>query len=152
MKIGFTGTQKGLARSQYEALFRVLHGYSWAEEREFHHGNCVGGDESSHYIAGILKFKRVLHRPLSGRKEARCSFHLEPVDVLMPRKDYLERNKNIVNATEVLVACPKEEDGETLRSGTWSTVRYARSLKRKIVIIRPSGKVEIENAGTDLEN
>lgn len=152
MNIGFTGTQESLTSAQYEALFRVLHEYARHEERVFHHGNCIGADASSHYIAGILGFRRVLHRPVSGKKEAPCVRHLLPGDEVLPRKDYLERNQDIVNATSVLIACPKEETGEALRSGTWSTVRYARSLRRKILIIRPGGKVEIENDRTSLES
>jgi predicted Rossmann fold nucleotide-binding protein DprA/Smf involved in DNA uptake len=58
--------------------------------------------------------------------------------------EYLKRNRAIVDGSEILVATPKEEDGEALRSGTWATVRYARKMGRVIYIVRPSGVIEIE--------
>jgi hypothetical protein len=59
-------------------------------------------------------------------------------------KPYLSRNKDIVLETELLIATPGEEE-EQIRSGTWSTVRYARSLKRMINIVLPDGRVIAEN-------
>jgi predicted Rossmann fold nucleotide-binding protein DprA/Smf involved in DNA uptake len=44
----------------------------------------------------------------------------------------------------VLVACPREEHGEETRSGTWSTVRYARRVGRPVIVVRPSGRIERE--------
>ena len=45
---------------------------------------------------------------------------------------YLERNKNIVNAVDFIIAAP---DGpEKVRSGTWSTVRYAKKVGTKGVV------------------
>lgn len=55
-----------------------------------------------------------------------------------------EGDHDIVDATAVLVACPKEEEGEELRSGTWATVRYARRRHRPVYVVRPSGRVEEE--------
>jgi hypothetical protein len=51
-------------------------------------------------------------------------------DVRAP-KPYLDRNKEIVRETALLVAAPAEAV-EQLRSGTWSTVRYARWLGRQV--------------------
>jgi predicted Rossmann fold nucleotide-binding protein DprA/Smf involved in DNA uptake len=48
------------------------------------------------------------------------------------------RNKVIVRETEILIAVPAETM-EQHRSGTWSTVRYARKLERAVCIIRPDG-------------
>ena len=44
----------------------------------------------------------------------------------------------LVDACEVLLATPKGP--EKLRSGTWATVRYARKVGKRIVIIEPDGK------------
>ena len=49
---------------------------------------------------------------------------------------YLERNRSIVDACNVMIATPKEME-HTLRSGTWATVRYAWQKKKNIIIIPP---------------
>ena len=50
-------------------------------------------------------------------------------------KPYLDRNRDIVDACEVLLATP---DGpERLRSGTWSTVRYARKIGKPVEVRLP---------------
>ena len=54
-------------------------------------------------------------------------------------KDYLERNHDIVDETDMLIATPGEEQ-EVQRSGTWATIRYARKQKRTILTIYPSGR------------
>jgi hypothetical protein len=56
----------------------------------------------------------------------------------------LERNKHIVIAAiDGLIATPKTI-AEEVRSGTWTTVRYARTLNRDIHIVLPDGKVRRE--------
>ena len=49
---------------------------------------------------------------------------------------YLERNKEIVASSNLLIACPVG-DKEELRSGTWSTVRFARKICTELVIVYP---------------
>jgi hypothetical protein len=58
-----------------------------------------------------------------------------------PSAPPLERNKHIVHNCGWLIAAPKE-DSETLRSGTWATIRYARKLRRPITIVFPNGEVQ----------
>ena len=59
-------------------------------------------------------------------------------------KDYLVRNKDIVDQSKILIACP-ETAYEKSRSGTWSTINYAKRKKRKILIIFPSGNINTIN-------
>lgn len=63
---------------------------------------------------------------------------------LHPCRPPLERNRTIVDECEVLVACPAGP--EVTRSGTWSTIRYARRIGRPVVIIYPDGSVEYPEA------
>jgi predicted Rossmann fold nucleotide-binding protein DprA/Smf involved in DNA uptake len=56
-----------------------------------------------------------------------------------PQRPYLDRNRDIVAASDVLIACPKGP--EQRRSGTWSTVRYARQARLPILIVWPDGEV-----------
>ena len=58
--------------------------------------------------------------------------------------DYLSRNKKIVEAATYMIAAPESE--ETLRSGTWSTIRYSIKLKKPLYIVMPDGSVRIKNA------
>jgi len=51
--------------------------------------------------------------------------------------------QGIVRETELLIAAPAEFS-EQHRSGTWSTVRYARRLGRPVQIIGPDGRIRTE--------
>lgn len=88
---------------------------------ELHHGCCTGWDAQAHFLAEMLSIKTVLHPPENGKLVEVLSG-----DVILPAKPYLDRNKDIVDAVDYLIAAP---DGpERQRSGTWSTVRYAKKV------------------------
>jgi hypothetical protein len=87
----------------------------------FHHGDCVGADAEAHVIATVLGFETVVHPPKNEKLRAFCKG-----DLILEPRDYLARNHQIIDATDLLFAVP---DGpETKRSGTWSTIRYARKV------------------------
>lgn len=130
-KIGFTGTQVGMTWRQRQTLRRLL---PWG--KDFHHGDCVGSDAQAHDIAHFQGLLITIHPPENLSKRAFKSAH-----TILPPKPYLDRNKDIVDACEVLIATPSGKD-ELLRSGTWSTVRYARKLGKHILIIFPDGKIK----------
>jgi hypothetical protein len=130
MKIGFTGTRRGMAQAQNASFW-----YWLAGEGEFHHGDCTGSDEQAHIMARGSMFRIVVHPPTDDKNRAFCIGD-ETRDPL----PYLDRNRNIVDETEVLVATPAEDE-EQLRSGTWSTIRYARKQGKRVVIIYPDGRV-----------
>jgi hypothetical protein len=46
---------------------------------------------------------------------------------MMNFQNYLQRNKDIVNNCNYLIACPYSNK-EQLSSGVWSTIRYAKKL------------------------
>lgn len=131
MKIGFTGTQGGMTKAQMHLLDRWLRDYRGGE---FHHGDCVGADAEAHDLAYENSLDIWIHPPINGSKRAgkNAPHILEP-------KDYLARNHDIVDATDALIATPKESE-EVLRSGTWSTVRYAKKKMRPVNIIFPDGQ------------
>lgn len=104
-----------------------------------HHGDCIGADAAMHIIArDYLNKVVVIHPPTDDAKRAFCKW-----DILLGAKPYLDRNHDIVDRSEVMIACPGEHN-EVLRSGTWATIRYARKLKKPIIIIKPT-TVELEN-------
>lgn len=61
-----------------------------------------------------------------------------------PEYDYIVRDHHIVDDTHLLLATP-HTGYEITRSGTWTTVRYAREKRRPIYIIKPDGEIQREN-------
>ena len=59
MKIGFTGTQKGMTHHQLIKLLDELCSYS---NIELHHGDCIGADAQAHYQSKIKKERSVRGR------------------------------------------------------------------------------------------
>ncbi len=59
---------------------------------------------------------------------------------ILGKKPYLARNRDIVNAADVLIAGPGGME-EIMRSGTWATVRYARKKQKPVIIVYPNGEV-----------
>jgi hypothetical protein len=111
---------------------------------EFHHGDCVGSDqEASERIDYVvnkalsLGCKIVGHPPDKDdlRAFVRC-------DELRERKPYLDRNRDIVNESDILIATPATL-WEMQRSGTWATVRYARRVDKPVVVLPPLDKEEV---------
>lgn len=149
MIVGFTGSQHGMTNFQREELSKLL---ILNECSEFHHGDCIGSDEQANMIAvvaGITIF--CIHPPDNPNKRAFCfdkdklTHHLAiPIDKYAegihvkwyPTMGYLERNKKIVDSVSIMIAAPKEYRN-TVRSGTWSTIRYAWKTKKKNLIIIP---------------
>lgn len=142
MKVGFTGTQKGMTEAQRDGVVSV-----WKALRpvkELHHGDCIGADAQANDLFDVGGKLIVLHTPSDERKQAHCFAHWADLEKLAPLP-YLERNANIVKRTEVLVAAPFEMFRENEpHSGTWWTVRYARERHRPVVIVRPDGFIRAE--------
>lgn len=101
-----------------------------------HHGDCIGADADFHRLAELNGLKTHGHPPINSSKRAFCKF-----DVIEEPKEYLDRNKDIVDAVDWMIFTPETKE-EVLRSGTWSTVRYARKQKKPYIIVFPDGSVE----------
>jgi|TARA_R100000049_G_C1956778_1_gene114080 hypothetical protein len=153
MKIGFTGAQKGMTSLQKMRFNEILLPFKLNAFRpltEFHHGDCIGADEEAHnqVRACFPKTTIHIHPPKNSKKRAYSSrneiYYYRDRQFSIPNihlpKSYLERNKDIVNKTDLLIACPKSNK-EELRSGTWATVRCAKKQKKQIIIIFPNGKM-----------
>ncbi len=130
--VGFTGTQEGMTPAQVATLYSLLRNYS---PEEFHHGDCIGADAQAHEEARRTKSppRIVCHPPIYKVKRAYCE-----CDEYYEEEEYLQRNRNIVDSCFLLIAAPKEFD-EQRRSGTWSTVRYAKKTGKQFLIILPDG-------------
>lgn len=135
---GFTGSSKPLSQVQVASVREVL-AYLYSEGHGWlHHGDCINGDETANSIAKALGMSTYGHPPSDRFKRAYCN-----CDCLAPELPYLTRNRAIVRATSCLVAAPGQPC-EVARSGTWSTVRYARTKRRTVYLVLPSGAVSRE--------
>lgn len=128
MKIGFTGTRRAvLSFDQKEALAEYLSSH---RVTEFHHGDCVGSDSSAHDLvkAQFFNVTIVVHPPKDEKYRAFCDGHR-----VLPSRDYIARNHDIVDACDVLVAAPAKK--ENPRSGTLATIRYAKSAGKPVILL-----------------
>lgn len=140
--VGFTGTRDGLTfyqRDQLREMLRFMRVAAPAHDIALHHGDCTGADAQVAAFAQDLGYKLISHPPDNPRHRANHFAH-----EVRPEKPYLERNKDIVRETSALVAAPKGID-EQVRSGTWSTVRYATKLGKQIYIVYPDGQTVVRN-------
>jgi predicted Rossmann fold nucleotide-binding protein DprA/Smf involved in DNA uptake len=142
MRVGFTGTREDTTCEQHKALCGWLRDLRErvGSPAEFHHGCCIGADaEAVDAVLTHLPGARVIAHPPTNLGWLSDS----ALDLSHERReaaDYLVRNRDIVDACDVLLACPKGP--EERRSGTWSTVRLARKLGRPVVVFWPDGTVE----------
>lgn len=123
MKLGFTGSREGMSQHQKEQfVLEILR----LNPTEFHHGDCVGADAEAHAIVRefLPNTKIVIHPPASNSARAFCKG-----DEYKDPMAYIPRDRQIVINTEYLIGTPKS-DKEVIRSGTWTTIRYARKLQR----------------------
>jgi hypothetical protein len=134
MKIGFTGTREGLTNPQKRTLASLLSYYASENAERFVHGACVGADGQACKIAKSHAYTTVA-RPsnIPNMQTAEVS------DINLHPRSPLERNRDIVLNSDMLIACPRE-DKEVMRSGTWATIRFAvRKAKKHTVVILPNG-------------
>lgn len=140
--VGFTGTRVGCTAKQLESLKSVLKSVDI-----LHHGDCVGADSEAWWIAKTLLGKyTVCHPPIKSKTRA----FTEPNDEMRPPYDYIKRDRNIVDESQYLIGCSRLMEEEQ-RSGTWTTIRYARKLRRTILIIWPDGTTTLERPETSLD-
>jgi hypothetical protein len=142
MKLGFSGTQDGMTIKQRAALTTWIEDY-FDSITHFRHGDCVGADAQAHAIVALLKERHGRHQGMYPRivihpctienKRAKCHVNVYNVH---PAKPPLVRNKDIVDNSDVLIAAPKTAT-EIMRSGTWSTIRYARKMGKRVIILEP---------------
>jgi len=142
-KIGMTGSRRGMTKVQKDWFAEFAKTY---HPIEFHHGDCVGADEDGHNIVNIFNYaKIVVHPPIDPKLRAFCMIDPTRGDEIREEKDYLDRNKDIVNETELLIAFPNND--VTHRGpgggGTWATVRYARSVGKKVIVVYKNGNLDI---------
>jgi len=143
MKLGFTGTQIGMTPWQLVKIAVFL-----AENKitAVHIGDCIGADKEFYELVKLANknpdfppIKTFGHIPNNDSKRA-----FKKYDVEFAPKPYLDRNHDIVDASDVMIAAPKENE-EQQRSGTWATCRYSLKKKKKTIIFFPDGTHKLFN-------
>lgn len=135
IKVGVTATRAGINELQLNRVYETLKTYRVSQLR---HGDCLGGDAQIHAVAVELGIDVIIHPPIKDSLRAYCS----DAKLVLPPKNYLSRNHDIVNACDMLIVVPREQN-EILHSGTWATFRYAQQKQTIINLILPDGSSSV---------
>ena len=137
----FTGTRQGLTPEQHKALSDLVLSVLYDID-EVRHGGAQGADSQFHSICVHHGIEDRVHIYPSNLNGARAV--LEWLDgagwTVHPAADPISRNHLIVALSDHLIAAPAGP--EKVRSGTWSTIRYARRVRRPVTIVWPDGRQE----------
>jgi len=136
MKLGFTGTRDGMTDIQRECVAQLLF-----DQRPVlvHHGDCVGADSQFHDGVLLLPQSTWIETHPCTLTKFRAYRKADVVHEVKPPQD---RNKDIVRASDLLIAAPKLPPAESPRSGTWQTVRLMLSFKKPVTVVWPDGSVQ----------
>jgi hypothetical protein len=138
--VGFTGTKNGMKPNQREELREYLTKLFELGYRVFHHGDCIGADAQAARIAKDIGFYLICH-PGHPKDKNNTMFRAftDFNDEVREAKPFIARDHDIVDESNTMVATPAGE--EVPRSGTWTTVRYARKRRKSLHIIYPPLKL-----------
>ena len=132
--LGFTGSRNGLTANQHQNIFE---GLQIVKPVEVHHGDCVGADAQFHAICYSLfpDIRFVIHPPKNEKLRAFCKAGNVTI---LPAKDYLQRDLDIVLASHRLWGAPST-DKRAKGSGTWATIGYGLAYERPTMLFAPDG-------------
>lgn len=136
MRAGFTGTRKGMNFKQQGQLRIELMRLA---PSLLAHGACRGADDQADELAAEMDIYRVAYPSTASTRvhdnylRARTG---SQITIILPPSLPLVRDKMIVDIAEIMIAAPKTMT-EIVRSGTWTTVRYARRMKKEVIILWP---------------
>lgn len=143
--LGFTGSRFGLFEQQHKNLYN---GLRVLKPVEVHHGDCVGADAQFHSLCVSMRpeMKIVIHPPKNERLRAFCKHgNVE----IRPAKDYLARDRDIVEEASTLWGCPNS--ATRAASGTWSTIAIGLAARKKVMLFTPEGTMRwLSNEALDL--
>jgi hypothetical protein len=135
VKIGFTGSQHGLTSPQRAELKVLL---DRLKPELVVHGACIGADDWFDQLAAKLRIPRLVfpgNVPAKRVHDDELIHRSATVEIRAP-KPMLNRNKDIVRNSDLLIACPRQAH-EVIRSGTWATVRFALHTNVEVYMVWP---------------
>lgn len=135
MILGVTGSRSGITKNQVKKLNLFLDQH---DIQELHHGDCIGADQTIHNISVNRNINVYIHPPIKRNFRAFCSS-----DFIYPEKEYLSRNRDIVNCSDIVLGFPSNFESVP-KSGTWYTINYTKEIFKKVIIIFPDGSFIVE--------
>ena len=132
MKIGVTGTREGATEQQLLAVIKFME--TLGSDHELHHGDCNGVDIQVAAVAKELGWRIVCHPPKSTEQQGYFGG-----DEMREPLGYLQRDRNIVDETEMLIVVPLQNEWQP-KGGTWYTHDYAVKINKPFNVIWPKEK------------
>ncbi len=137
--IGFTGTRHGMNERQRELVRFYL---KELKTKLLRHGDCIGADAEAHAIADSLGMNIIIHPPVDEAHRAFCHSPEGGGSLLIEiAKRHFARNRDIVNLSNILVACPVDNERQKF-GGTWYTYDYALKQRKPVICIYPDGRID----------
>lgn len=151
--IGITGTRDGMTSEQKSVVHTVLSYYFDAST--FLSGMCIGTDAQSSKMAsgmGMIVEGYPGHSK-SNPDDLTCRDRaVENYDEIRESKPYYDRNRDIVDDSDLMIACPNGKNYHGGKGGANYTIRYALKVGKPIVIIFPDGETEKHNIDENIQN
>jgi len=133
MVIGFTGTRSGMSDKQKRQIEHYLRNINFPNK--VHHGMCIGADEDFHNICDKINVDTIVGHPGKSKKdvigEARPYRADVECDEEYPETTHFERNRRIVDMSDIILACPYNN---SKTGGTWYTINYAKKVDKQVII------------------
>ena len=137
MILAFTGTRKGMTPRQHSIVKQIMEELG---PNQVCHGACIGADEEFHELALYFGVPIIevwpANIPRLRAKLKEPGLMDKSIIIVKEPQPPLDRNWDIVREANIVIACP-ESAVESVRSGTWATVRYADQLNKTIKVIKP---------------
>ena len=139
LHVGVTGSRDGWTDAQKKRFCSLLQSVGDEIDLVFHHGDCKGVDVQAATECRARKPRSFIeiHPPTKNVQRA----FFKDGNKTHTSKPYLDRNKDIVDASDEVWAFPNTDRYQT-RSGTWFTIKYAQSQRgKRLWIILPDGQI-----------
>jgi len=130
MKVGVTGTREGANDRQLKQVAEYM--MSLGPGHELHHGDCRGVDVQIAAIARYLGWRIVCHPPKLTEQQGFFGG-----DEIRAKKGYMERDRRIVEETELLIVVPLQDEWQP-KGGTWYTNDYAIKKGKPVKVFYPN--------------
>lgn len=140
--IGISGTREGMSKLQKETFLHFSNTLTtqFTDLKYFHQGQCQGVDvEAARLLKSEFNLFIVSHPPVKKDLLGQCTN-----DIVKQAKGYFARNRDIVNASELMFILPKESQVQST-GGTWYTYKYALAANKPVILILPDGSYQLFN-------
>lgn len=147
--IGITGTRDGMTSNQHFAFSELMWTYEYQKSLELLCGMCIGVDAETAKIIKTDTVGKVIGYPGHSKSNPDDLTYRDPAtenyDQIRESKPFFDRNRDIVDDSDLMIACPNGKNYHGGKGGTNYTIRYALKVGKPIIIIFPDGETEKHN-------